>query len=182
VTPDPATAAARLLADYEERYGVPRTPPIPIDEIARAHLLLWVELADDLRLVPGAPGAAGRLSGLLIPSERTIWVDRHEAERSAGRRRFTTAHEVGHWVLHAQGSAAGDSVFCRPNDLHRTDHLEGEANAFAASLLMPEPLLRPAADASGCNIAHLAQRFDVSAPAMKLRLLRLDLLPPWMRA
>ena len=160
---------------------MPRTPPIPIDQIARAHLLLWVELADDLRLVPGAPGDAGRLSGLLVPSKRTIWVDRYEAQRSASRRRFTVAHEVGHWVLHAQRSPASDSLFCRPHDLHRTDQLEGEANAFAASMLMPEPLLRPAAGACGCNIAHLAQSFDVSAPAMKLRLLQLDLLPSWMR-
>jgi hypothetical protein len=161
---------------------VPRTPPIPVEQIARAHLLLWIEHGDDLRLLPGAPQDSGRLSGLLLASERTIWVDRQEAQRSSARERFTIAHEIGHWILHAQLTPERSSLYCRPTDLGRTDHREGEANLFAASLLMPEQLLIPAAQACACNIAHLAKNFDVSTAAMKLRLLRLNLLPVWMRS
>jgi hypothetical protein len=46
---------------------------------------------------------------------------------------------------------------------------------------MPEPLLEREAASCGCNIALLAERFAVSVPAMRLRLLTLDLLPVWMR-
>lgn len=182
MTPSPALAAARLLADYEERYGTPEAPPIPVEEIARAHLLLWVQEADDLRLLLGAPRDGGRISGLLMPEQRTIWIDRAEAQRSHARRRFTIAHEIGHWLLHVGPSGEHPQMHCRPGDLRRGDHREGEANAFAAALLMPETLLRPAAAACRCNLAHLARTFAVSPDAMKLALLGLDLLPPWMHA
>jgi hypothetical protein len=181
VTPSPITAAARLLADYEGTYGTPAAPPIPVEEIARAQLVLWVTEADDLRLLPGAPRNEGRLSGLLILSEKTIYLDRAEAHRSDARRRFTIAHEVGHWLLHSGAAHERPEMYCRPRDLRRGDHRVGEANAFAAALLMPEALLRPAAEDCKCNIAHLARTFAVSADAMTLSLLKLELLPPWMR-
>ena len=143
--------------------------------------MLWVDEADDLRTVPGAPTDKGPLSGLLVPSELTIWLDRSEAARSPGRRRFTIAHELGHFVLHAARSQTGATSYCRGSDLERSDSLEGEANRFAAGLLMPELLVEQEASRCGCNIPLLAERFAVSAPAMRLRLLSLDLLPTWMR-
>ena len=131
--------------------------------------------------MPGAPTDEGRLSGLLVPSALTIWLDRSEAGRSPGRRRFTIAHEVGHFVLHAARAQSGANTYCRGSDLERGDSREGEANRFAAGLLMPEQLVELEASHCGCNIPFLAERFAVSAPAMKLRLLALDLLPGWMR-
>jgi Zn-dependent peptidase ImmA (M78 family) len=45
---------------------------------------------------------------------------------------------------------------------------------------MPESLVVEQAQATGCNLAALAERFDVSVPAIRLRLLTLGLLPAWM--
>jgi hypothetical protein len=180
-TPESDAAATQLLADYDSCFGLASAPPVPVEEIARSLLVLWIDEADDLRTVPGAPTDQGRLSGLLVPSELTIWLDRGEAARSSGRRRFTIAHEIGHFVLHARRSQAAATSFCRGSDLERADLVEGEANRFAAGLLMPELLLEREAMLCGCNIPLLAERFAVSVSAMRLRLLTLDLLPVWMR-
>jgi Zn-dependent peptidase ImmA (M78 family) len=79
---------------------------------------------------------------------------------------------------------------CRPGDVadvavaaERKRELarqEREANAFASELLMPELLVHEQARATGCNLSAMAERFDVSVPAIRLRLLTLGLLPAWM--
>ena len=178
--PDPEAVAMHVLSRYEQDYGYDGTPPVPVDDIAASLALLHIEEEDDLRTVPGAPLGLGRLSGLLLTETMTIYVARQEAERSPGRRRFTIAHELGHWYLHAEGST-DFTRYCRDADLLAERHMEGEANAFAAALLTPEPILREQAEATGLNLPLLARRFDVSLPALHLRLLKLDLLPAWMR-
>jgi hypothetical protein len=179
--PDPEAVAMQLLATYEQDYGYDGVPPIPVDDIAGSLALLHIEEATDLRTVPGAPADRGRLSGLLLTEPMTIYVDKSEAARSSGRRRFTIAHELGHWYLHANAEPGSFERYCRDADLETATHQEGEANAFAAALLTPAALLRDQAAACGLNLPLLAQRFDVSLPAMRLRLLTLDLLPAWMR-
>ena len=52
---------------------------------------------------------------------------------------------------------------------------------FAAQLLMPEPLVRREAAAVKLNLHALARRFEVSVPAMKVRLQQLSLLPAYMQ-
>jgi IrrE N-terminal-like domain len=184
---EPERAAATLLASWP---GGVTDPPVRVDELAEEHEDLDIQEEDDLRLVPNAPqvepGIA--LSGLLIPAERRIWVNRIEAARSPGRRRFTIAHELGHWRLHAKGSVQARTTYCRPDDvgadrrhLHRATRLEAEANRFAAALLMPEGLVRPLARELKLNIPALANRFEVSVPAMRIRLDSLGLLPEYMR-
>ena len=80
------------------------------------------------------------------------------ATSPAPRRRFTVAHEIGHHLLHSDGAA----VLCRPADVE-TAHgderaREREANRFAAELLMPEPMVRAAADRDGPDPIALAGR------------------------
>ncbi len=184
----PAAAAQALLRDFEERYDSADAPPVPVERIARSLLGLFVDEADDLRALPGAPADQGRLSGMLDPAEMVVWVDREEARRSPGRRRFTIAHEVGHLLLHVPASR---EVFAdRPADIRELDEggpgakvpglrrREREANVFARELLMPERLLNEQAHATGFNLPALAGRFEVSVPAMRLRLRLLKLLPP----
>jgi len=97
------------------------------------------------------------------------------------RLRFTIAHEIGHFLLHE-----GRAVAERGGAANRaTARLEREADQFAAELLMPEPLVRQAALEDGADARRLADRFEVSAQAMSLRLRRLglaerqsDLRPP----
>lgn len=54
---------------------------------------------------------------------------------------------------------------------------EIEANAFAAELLMPAPLVEQAAERYGKDVAALAELFNVSRQAMQLRLEKLLLIP-----
>ena len=87
------------------------------------------------------------------------------------RRRFTIAHEIGHFVLHPQRrrSERGGLV----NEAGRV--LEREADLFAAELLMPEDLVREAVREHGVDARRLADRFEVSQRAMQTRLQRLGL-------
>jgi len=185
---DPVAAALSVLAEYERTYGADGVPPVPVEDIAESLLDLLIVECDDVRSVPGAPQDRGRLSGMIDPDRSRIWLDRTECRRSRGRRRFTIAHECGHWVLHVLGADCG--FCCRPGDIadvavtaERKRELarqEREANAFASELLMPELLVAQQARATGCNLAAMAERFDVSVPAIRLRLLTLGLLPAWM--
>jgi Zn-dependent peptidase ImmA (M78 family) len=186
---DPERAAVALLRDFEARFDVADAPPVPVERIAESLLDLLIEEHDDVRSIPGAPTNQGRLSGMIHPETHTIWLDRSECARSRGRRRFTIAHECGHWVLHIIGS--DHVICCRPQDVSEQDvhdadkvrqlrRRETEANEFARELLMPEPLVHEQARATGFNLAMMADRFDVSVPAIRLRLLTLELLPAWM--
>ena len=187
-TPEPAAAARALLSDFEQRYELGEVPPVPVERVAQSLLGLFVDEADDLRALPGAPADQGRLSGMLDPGEMVIWVDRIEAGRSQGRRRFTIAHEIGHLVLHVPVSR--EVFYDRPADIKEIDEerhgeelpalrqREREANVFARELLMPEALVEEQAHATGFNLPALANRFEVSVPAMRLRLRLLKLLPP----
>jgi len=185
----PEQTAIALLRDFEARFAVADALPVPVERIAESLLDLLIEECDDVRSVPGAPTERGRLSGMIDPATQTIWLDRTECARSRGRRRFTIAHECGHWVLHI--ALADHPVCCRPQDVSEHEvadvekvrqlrRREAEANAFARELLMPEPLVVEQSRATGCNLAALAERFAVSVPAIRLRLLTLGLLPTWM--
>jgi predicted transcriptional regulator len=189
-TPEPLAAAQATLREFEESYGASDAPPVPVERIARSLLDLYVDEHDDIRSLPNAPDDHGHLSGMLDPNEMVIWIDRAEASRSPGRRRFTIAHEIGHFRMHlpvegvfldrpqdvVEVSGAGEST---PKE---SDHRrrEREANEFARALLMPEPLVVEHAEASGFNLAALAERFSVSVPAMRLRLRVLGVLPKYM--
>jgi len=85
---------------------------------------------------------------------------------NARRRRFTIAHEIGHFVLHPGRLAPerGGAV----NEAWQLQ--EREADQFAAELLMPEDLVRAAVLEHGGDVARLADRFDVSLKAMQARL------------
>jgi len=182
---DPVAAALHVLAEYESTYGAEGVPPVPVEDIAESHLDLLIVECDDVRSVPGAPQDRGRLSGMIDPDRSRIWLDRTECRRSRGRRRFTIAHECGHWVLHVLGAEC--AFCCRPGDVgddtERKRELarqEREANLFASELLMPELLVHEQARTTGRNLSAMAERFDVSVPAIRLRLLTLGLLPAWM--
>jgi uncharacterized protein DUF955 len=186
-TLEPAAAAQALLRDFEERYEAVEAPPIPVERVASSLLGLFVDEADDLRALPGAPTDQGRLSGMLDAEAMIVWVDRGEARRSTGRRRFTIAHEIGHLLLHVpvlhevfyDGPANIQEIEEDPaSELPELRRREREANVFARELLMPEPLLSEQARATGFNLPGLADRFEVSVPALRLRLRLLKLLPP----
>lgn len=93
------------------------------------------------------------------------------------RQRFTLAHELGHLFLgDDQGIHLDRDVF---DKAQAKDPTEQRANAFAAAFLMPEGILREAADTSGFTaeaFADLACRLSVSPSALAYRLRHLRLI------
>jgi len=64
---------------------------------------------------------------------------------SDGFRRFTVAHELGHYFLDGHPSTFLQKEMSGINrivDLTSDDHYEREADSFAAALLMPQPSSR----------------------------------------
>jgi hypothetical protein len=85
------------------------------------------------------------------------------------RRRFTVAHEIGHFVLHRDriGSSLTDDAMYRSN---LSTWEEVEANQFAAKVLMPTPLLSDCIGLHGKDARVLAGLLQVSEAAMQIRL------------
>ncbi len=159
--------AVRLRDRHAEVFG-PAGPPVPVESIAEDLLGLHVDEAP----LP--------VSGLLLPARREVWLNADEARQSPARRRFTLAHEIGHWVCQVR-EGRGAPIHCRlePGGPPVADPLEREANVFAAELLMPEDAVR-AMFASGTAVDALGTAFGVSPPAMGWRLYNLGLVdrPP----
>lgn len=124
------------------------------------------------------------LSGMLawIDDRPVAIVHNHHAPK---RKRFTIAHEIAHYVLHAGRAACYDSsVEEAPQrrefrrDVEATtgeNRLEIEANQFAAALLMPRDSIIEDLR-SGTSTADLPRRYDVSDEAMSWRLINLNLV------
>lgn len=91
--------------------------------------------------------------------------------KSAERQRFDLAHELGHLVLHS------DTDMETPSSKER----EAEANAFAASFLMPASAVhKQSMDGAGLERILAARSYwKVSAMAMTHRLKDLRLLSDW---
>lgn len=88
-----------------------------------------------------------------------------------GRRRFTIAHELGHWELHEQYS----QFLCNAEDMrdYGRSPLEVEANHFAAELLMPVSHFRDACKTSEPSmqlIEALSAEFETTLTSTAIRL------------
>jgi hypothetical protein len=152
--------------------------PLPIEDIADSHIGLRVRDVEDLGKAPGAPELdhGQTLSGLLLPARGEIWVNAEEARQWPARRRFTIAHELGHWRLHR--GAAEKAVFCRPGSIVSADTdartripaAEDEANLFAAAVLMPARLVQDQYVRCGRDFVALCEKFGASGAAMGRRL------------
>ena len=101
------------------------------------------------------------------------------------RQQFTIAHELGHYFLHQEEIKKeffvdNDNVLDSSGVLYRRDDitsnkLEKEANNFAASLIMPEAIVRKVW-AKLQDVDDCAQVFNVSVEAMSIRLSRIGLV------
>lgn len=165
-----AKAAARQIID---RYG--SQIPVNVDAIVKAH---GIELFED-------EGLESFVSGILmIKAGRIGLVINHY--HSEGRKRFTMAHELGHYLLHKDTSTVfidETRLFYRGKGSEGSiDPTEVEANVFAAELLMPEEAVRADVEADpkkikgDAAIRKLAARYNVSNAAMEYRLRQLKLI------
>jgi len=99
--------------------------------------------------------------------EKGVWIIRVNKNHNSKRQRFTILHELGHYILHRNKlQSFTDEIFFRAG---LKGDIEYRANEFASKLLMPEDLVRKAIAEGIRNLGMLAERFDVSSPAMKLR-------------
>ncbi|HUN84479.1 MAG TPA: ImmA/IrrE family metallo-endopeptidase [Terracidiphilus sp.] len=109
----------------------------------------------DGALVRRASGAGGR-----------ILVKRNIRENT--RKRFTAAHEIGHYLLHKDA----DSMSCGAKDIANWTNIEvnpeHEADEFASELLLPSAELRSHIGAQWPSlqlVSDLAREFDTSLMA-----------------
>ena len=115
-------------------------------------------------------------SGRLVRSrtETLIYLKRGQPGE---RRRFTTAHEIGHLILEPNTQVAyrDSPMFVDENQYLR----ECLCDRFAAALLMPEREVRKKAG-SNVNLAdvlRIAKEFEVSVAAFVIRLKELRIAP-----
>lgn len=114
-------------------------------------------------------------SGMIISRLKTqpeIFV---EATDTEPRQRFTCAHELGHFVERTRTAHNLREGFAFVDKrTSKTDAHEFYANEFAANLLMPEAEVRRL-EQSGSTLIRMAGHFQVSVPAMEVRLRRLGI-------
>jgi len=97
---------------------------------------------------------------------------------SPTRKRFSLAHEIGHWTHHR-----GQTLVCRVEEWRPQDKMSPErvANTFAADLLMPKYLFATAARAypklNFKTVADIAGVFRTSLTATAIRLVDLGHSP-----
>ena len=138
-------AAEAFLAGIPSYVWDGTTLPVPIEEIADTYVGLLVRDVEDLGTAPGAPelGHGQALSGLLLPAVGEIWVNGEEARQWPARRRFTIAHELGHWRLHRD---AERGVFCRSGSIE-----PGQPQARVPRKPLTEDQLKGHGEADGCH-------------------------------
>lgn len=147
---------------------------------------------EDLAQVAGIKQIAGLqtegFEGMLMTdAEKSSGVILVKANGNPQRRRFTIAHELGHYLLpwHRQTnySCATESIKDTGDDARtsRLVEMEQEANAFASELLMPttvfRKLLRQYGEPALEQVQALAAHFDTSIQATSHRFLRLSDYP-----
>lgn len=117
------------------------------------------------------------ISGMIEYQKKTISI---ESRDPFVRKRFSVAHEIGHYVLHHMLDNENKSekeVSYRANVSSQTyDPKEIEANHFAATLLMPENRVRDLWEYYCKNIDEVARILKVSVSALAFRLEYLGLL------
>lgn len=163
----------KVLNIFAEYHGAPRFP-VDVVELAKDAANQF-NCDDPITSVEAADIKS--FEGALCPNEeRTKWLLLYNSKiKSAGRIRFTQAHELGHYLLHRKNKT---SFYCSAEDVINlaTDEatIEAQADVFASTLLMPLDDFR--AQMHGATdldaISACAERYGVSLTAAALRWLK----------
>ncbi len=151
-----------------------KSAPVDVEKIISRLEIEYIEtdqMEDDL---------SGFIKRLGKNNKPVIVVNKGHGEQ---RRRFTAAHELGHYILHSMDDVfvdtANEKVLYRKRDSSLSaDPKEVEANNFAAELLMPREMLAkdiggglPSEETSLNQLINkLADKYKVSTQAMTIRL------------
>ena len=152
---------ANEIENIYKTYGIFRTIPAPLTAIAQAlgYVVKYFLLTAENR----------HISGVTFYKKKEILINPDEYGR---RYSFTLAHELGHIVLGHDCDSVDE--YDTRDDINNPKQgtREYDANEFAAELLMPaEAFLNEWNQCS--DIAQLAETFDVSIAAAKVRLKKL---------
>lgn len=136
-------------------------PPVDVETFARTVGILEFRDLD----VDGFVGA------LMTDLEKTKGIILSATGMSAVRRRFTVAHELGHFLIAAHRGdkrcTSKDLMETRRETLHQKE--EAQANRFAAGLLMPKPWFVTQTDELGPPVLEhlriIAATYSVSLEA-----------------
>lgn len=167
---DTARRPERKAAEIHRQLG-PIKPPVPVHEIA---------LGLDILEITEQPFDA--FEGVLLTRpERDFGIIGINAISSPQRRRFSVAHELGHFLCDWHTPVSDAGFRCTRRDMsapagdavHRQQ--EAEANLFAIELLAPAslvaPHLRRLPDLE--NILAMTKAFDISKAAAARRYVQL---------
>jgi hypothetical protein len=164
----------KLVCTVQQAHGLPRFP-IDVEAIARDYSR-QVFPNTPITMVGGLDLSWG-VEGMLMPHPNGSgeWgIIYNETVRSQGRRNFTLAHELGHYLLHRHANPQG--LECTNRNMADWDEgrnkIEGEANTFASYLLMPLDDFRTQIKHRAIDIdvmTELADRYAVSLTAAILK-------------
>jgi hypothetical protein len=168
--PKAAHRLTHILDTYAVAGGLARFP-VDVRELALgcAQLFNWQDPITSVESasIPGFEGA-------LLPSdERKRWMLLYNAAiKSAGRIRFTQAHELAHYILHRFDRQLFECTSDDMLDWSTTDQtIEAQADEFASTLLMPlndyRKQVTGSVDLDVMN--HCANRYGVSLTAAILK-------------
>jgi hypothetical protein len=159
----PAALVTRIL-EHEPTLAV----PVPVEQLCRQLDITSIGVLD----------TEGFEAALITDECKSAGAILVAGERSPQRRRFSIAHELGHFVIPSHLPRPGVRSLCSAEHLgiddmkeqDRRRRMEAEANRFAALLLIPPPVLRGELKAirrpDVRDVVRLAQVFDVSKDAM----------------
>ena len=174
----PMKEANRLTALLDASHGADRFDRAPID-------IAWLAKEASRHAAPESPihdvverdlkGCAGAL--VYSDTKPRQWGICYQKNQSPGRRAFTIAHELGHYLLHREliETRGCGGIYCDEKSVVQRDGtgIEKEADTFAATLLMPLHDFRrqlPANDRPDFHrLNALAKRYGVSMTAAILR-------------
>jgi hypothetical protein len=215
---DDCVLVADAIRGLHEAAGLPWPPcangaivPVPLDRLIATYNLVHEEVPGLSRAAAGvflARWAVRRpelledpsqLAGFLFANARGGYI-LVRADDPLPRRRFTAAHELGHYLLHflpgwqAEQDPVTHLMQMDGNEMVREEEKDGEdktlslpemerqANQFAAELLMPESVCRAARENYEAKFGttmrflehHLASDLLVSREAVRWRLRNLN--------
>lgn len=135
-------------------------------------------LIEHLRIIHRDEILPDTVSGVLDCRDKNLTIILTNKIQSSNRKRFTLAHEIGHFTLHRiSGVHMDNELFYRSEEEQPTNlRWEKEANQFAAELLMPEAHLKEEhrkilfSPKRESFLTELAKHFSVSEEAMYYRL------------
>lgn len=144
------------------------TIPVPIERLSAQ-----LDITDITRLT-----TAGFEGGLVTDANKHSGVILYNQASPPKRRRFTIAHELGHFLMPSHLPDANGRLLCSQSDMFllgvdeqdRRRRMEVEANRFASLILLPPSSFRRDANQSKDpdlrHIAALSEQYKVSMEAV----------------